>query len=725
MWGTLGTGAQSIRPYQSSGQYLYAMKEDLAEWLKELYDLDIEVGTFLEVLETGAVLCSHANHVTQVAGEFAQACPEVAQHLHLPSTGVTCNLTAQPGTFQARDNVSNFIQWCRKEMGIKDVLMFETEDLVLRKNEKNFVLCLLELARHASRFGMRAPTLVQMEEEIEEELRQELELPPPEPTLPRGPRRAPRDLQNLDQMVQHLVSRCTCPVQFPMIKISEGKYRVGDSDSLIFVRILREHVMVRVGGGWDTLEHYLDKHDPCRCTSLSHKQAWKGRSPQQQVQHEVRLCPAARSPRPALLLVSRSQSPLPPVPWGGRVPPATPSPERWGRQPGASPHPEPARPRRDAGATRCPFGEAAATIPLTGPVRLPWARCEGPGTHSLSAELPERRGGPQGPARHQPGDIIRPGDIQPGDIHPCGTGTGQARGSQPTDRGTGASEELPVCAPSSHRDAPGDSRSLKSPREGRQGALGRGRQPSARNSSSRAPKPESSVKPPLKASPAAPRPATPQGRSAGGCKVCGAGDGPQGTGQCHPAPSTRAGGAEGPRGAEDGAGAACGPGSGAEGLRGCCGHTQPPGYARVLEELSRGPQPLRPVGMWSQVPETAAGAAPELPAPGEAERPGVGGQTPRAARASGAAKPRRCLKKPERVPSIYKLKLRPKVRPRRDHRPGKRPSRIPTPLGHRPRGRQRPPGTPRAPQSGSARPAPSLADSGTWLSEEDEEESWV
>lgn len=25
--------------------------------------------------------------------------------------------------------------------------------------------------------------------------------------------------------------------------------------------------MVRVGGGWDTLSHYLDKHDPCRCRS--------------------------------------------------------------------------------------------------------------------------------------------------------------------------------------------------------------------------------------------------------------------------------------------------------------------------------------------------------------------------------------------------------------------------------------------------------------------------
>uniref|UniRef100_K7GCT0 Growth arrest specific 2 like 1 n=1 Tax=Pelodiscus sinensis TaxID=13735 RepID=K7GCT0_PELSI len=36
-------------------------------------------------------------------------------------------------------------------------------------------------------------------------------------------------------------------------------------------QVLRSHVMVRVGGGWDTLEHYLDKHDPCRCASLSHR----------------------------------------------------------------------------------------------------------------------------------------------------------------------------------------------------------------------------------------------------------------------------------------------------------------------------------------------------------------------------------------------------------------------------------------------------------------------
>ncbi|XP_063879105.1 GAS2-like protein 2B isoform X1 [Scylla paramamosain] len=66
-------------------------------------------------------------------------------------------------------------------------------------------------------------------------------------------------------MVRDLVERCSCPSQFPMVKVSEGKYRIGDTRVLIFVRILRNHVMVRVGGGWDTLEHYLDKHDPCRC----------------------------------------------------------------------------------------------------------------------------------------------------------------------------------------------------------------------------------------------------------------------------------------------------------------------------------------------------------------------------------------------------------------------------------------------------------------------------
>merc|ERR1719410_332914 len=79
------------------------------------------------------------------------------------------------------------------------------------------------------------------------------------------PQEVTNDLRSLDEMVRDMVEECQCPSQFAMIRVSEGKYRIGETKVLIFVRILRSHVMVRVGGGWDTLQNYLDKHDPCRC----------------------------------------------------------------------------------------------------------------------------------------------------------------------------------------------------------------------------------------------------------------------------------------------------------------------------------------------------------------------------------------------------------------------------------------------------------------------------
>ncbi|MBW01116.1 GAS2-like protein 1, partial [Eschrichtius robustus] len=284
--GIAGSAAKSVRPFRSSEAYVEAMKEDLAEWLNALYGLGLPSGGdgFLTGLATGTTLCQHANAVTEAARAMAAAHPArgVAFQAH----------SVAPGSFMARDNVATFIGWCRAELGVPEVLMFETEDLVLRKNEKSVVLCLLEVARRGARLGLLAPRLVQFEQEIEQELR----AAPPAPNAPsagedaataaaaaaaeiatapgapaRGPRMTPSDLRNLDELVREILGRCTCPDQFPMIKVSEGKYRVGDSSLLIFVRVLRSHVMVRVGGGWDTLEHYLDKHDPCRCSSTAHR----------------------------------------------------------------------------------------------------------------------------------------------------------------------------------------------------------------------------------------------------------------------------------------------------------------------------------------------------------------------------------------------------------------------------------------------------------------------
>lgn len=222
--------SKSIRPFRSSEDYLYAMKEDLAEWLNTLYDLDVQVENFMDALEMGYDLCQHANNVNRIALEFQQSNPEASSHMRIPQKEVIFQAkNVVPGSFIARDNISNFIQWCRQELGIQDVVMFETNDLVLKKNEKNFVLCLLEVARKGSKFGMLAPMLIQMEEEIEEEMRDhqvvcgELkteqviqDLEPKSPVyLNKTQRITLCDLKNLDE----LVSSCV-PLWFYLLNIA-------------------------------------------------------------------------------------------------------------------------------------------------------------------------------------------------------------------------------------------------------------------------------------------------------------------------------------------------------------------------------------------------------------------------------------------------------------------------------------------------------------------------
>lgn len=314
--------ARPYRPFKSSEEYLYAMREDLAEWLNTMYpDLRINVENFMDRLDTGVALCKHANNVRVAAEQYVAR--RMARNKSMTKS-ITSGLAgpilsmgnvhflaaAKSGTFFARDNVSNFITWCRKSLQILECLLFETDDLIMRKNEKHVILCLLEVARRGAKFGMLAPMLVQMERQIDREIAadnranagvgagtqteggdgeggtgngvstgtetelydsdsEEEDHEAESPMLMYGPQPqiVTNDLKSLDEMVRDLVEKCTCPSQFPMVRVSEGKYRIGDTKVLIFVRILRSHVMVRVGGGWDTLAHYLDKHDPCRCRS--------------------------------------------------------------------------------------------------------------------------------------------------------------------------------------------------------------------------------------------------------------------------------------------------------------------------------------------------------------------------------------------------------------------------------------------------------------------------
>lgn len=50
--------ARPYRPFKSSEEYLYAMREDLAEWMNILYpELLINVDNFMDRLDTGIALC--------------------------------------------------------------------------------------------------------------------------------------------------------------------------------------------------------------------------------------------------------------------------------------------------------------------------------------------------------------------------------------------------------------------------------------------------------------------------------------------------------------------------------------------------------------------------------------------------------------------------------------------------------------------------------------------
>uniref|UniRef100_A0A8C3W8R7 Growth arrest specific 2 like 2 n=1 Tax=Catagonus wagneri TaxID=51154 RepID=A0A8C3W8R7_9CETA len=773
----------SIRPFKSSEQYLEAMKEDLAEWLRDLYGLDIDAANFLQVLETGLVLCRHANAVTEAALAFLTEAPARAQRIPLPRAGVSCIGAAQPGTFQARDNISNFIQWCRKEMGIQEVLMFETEDLVLRKNVKNVVLCLLELGRRAWRFGVAAPTLVRLEEEIDEELRQELALPPPDSPPPEPPRRRPCHFRNLDQVVQSLVSHCRCPVQFSMVKVSEGKYQVGNSNTLIFIRILRDHVMVRVGGGWDTLGHYLDKHDPCRCTSLSHKAGDLLKPPASPVQHEVKVQEGPSQPQPTMT-IRRSQSPLPPVDWktytslGRKLrPPAASSPRpRCEQRAGAGIIQETAPFLRcqekslTPSQRQLPVGDSATSRQLSPtprdqdpqltssgkrearyPPELPRGRTptswlheetDSQGTHARTS-TPQRRRAPEStvrgtsplPRSSSPAKPMGPRPPPQGEAERASSQLREPASVCPSSPAKGPTK-IPVRLPPARPPTPG--RSFPGTAGGGpRTELGRGPSPlraiiadlsGSRHEGCSVEERQEDHKLEVRVTAESGEPwgLGPQhleGRytplTLGGTKEQSTNHSPEEELSAN-MKLLEVGGAR-----PHSTGAAVIPRSGVY-VPSLGGRWPEPGgpYDKVIQELARGPPPLLRVdlGAWNSnprgSPKAALSAGPGSPKgkPGESRLrtkaslsakgtrtrkvPAQGGQycsAPAVSASPEAPKPlpsdlssdkakacagkgKRTLRKPQRVPSIYKLKLRPRIRPRRDHRPEKRPSRIPKPL---------------------------------------------
>eukprot|EP01010_Urceolus_cornutus_P004252 NODE_650_length_1456_cov_273.651741_g490_i0.p1 GENE.NODE_650_length_1456_cov_273.651741_g490_i0~~NODE_650_length_1456_cov_273.651741_g490_i0.p1 ORF type:complete len:430 (+),score=99.68 NODE_650_length_1456_cov_273.651741_g490_i0:112-1401(+) len=239
---------------QTSDDELHMLQGEAQEWIET--NLDVTISDLFTELQDGVLLC-----------RLVEKC---GVNLKYKSNA------RQMGSFFWRDNICQFCKQCTEFFGVPEGLLIDPEDLVQNKNQLHTLTCLLYLAKLAVQHGLRPPTIVSYELEIDAIMEEpapatttveeipviEVEESPPPPEPLSGPAVAAHVLPShlrggltevIDRQLQS--HRDLDGVTFEMC--GPGQYNFVDKDGhpssatgSVHIRSVRGVPIVRVGGGW-------------------------------------------------------------------------------------------------------------------------------------------------------------------------------------------------------------------------------------------------------------------------------------------------------------------------------------------------------------------------------------------------------------------------------------------------------------------------------------------